>query len=208
VSRVAALAALLWASLGLRLAWDAFFAVEAIDAPSVPFASFPFEIAGAEWAGEDVPLDEEERLTIGVATYLQRRYRNAGREFWLYVGFVGGRTAGAIHDPKICYPASGLRLEREDSLALAVEGLPAPARFQEGQWRDSSGQPVYSLYTLCYRGGFAPEDWRLRAARLVGVPYFATLSLTGDYVGSIEETRAFYRRILERVLPLLGRHLP
>jgi Protein of unknown function (DUF3485) len=208
VNRVVALAAILWAASGLRLVWDAVFAVTAVDAPCLPFSIFPREIAGPEWAAEDVPMDEDERLTTGVASYLQRHYTSGGRQFWFYVGFVSGRTAGAIHDPRYCYPASGLHLEREESIALVVDGLAGPARFQEGQWKDSLGQPVYSLYSLYYRGTFAPEDWRLRAARLLGVPYFASLSVTGDFVGSIEETRTHYQGIMARVIPLLLRHLP
>ena len=208
MSRSTVLAILLHAACGLRLAWERSTAAAMVENPRVPLTSFPRDIAGPEWREEDVPLREAERVIIGVTDYLQRRYTSGDLEIWFYVGFVSGRATGTIHAPEYCLPASGYELQRTDDITLDVPHLPQSARWRENLWKDSRGGPVYSLHTLYYNGGFEPEEWRLRAARALGLSYFVVLNVMGAYTGSLDETRSHYRGFLEKAVPLLLRHLP
>jgi hypothetical protein len=199
---------ILLGACGLRLLWDRRVAASMVESVRLPFTSFPPGIAGPEWKEQDVPLREVERSTIGVTDYLQRRYTRGDQEIWLYAGFIAGRSRGTIHPPEYCLPASGYELQETDSITLDVPGFPQPTRWKENLWRDARGAPVYCLHTLYYNGSFEPEDWRLRTARVLGVPYFVTLNVMGAYTGSLEETRSHYRGLLETAVPLLVRHLP
>jgi hypothetical protein len=208
VNRVTVLALGLWAGFGLKLLWQSTIADSVVDDLRIPFASFPLEIDGLDWEVEEVPLLEEERRAAGLSAYIQRLYTKGDRELWLYVGFVGGGTAGAIHAPEYCLPAGGYELGEEETIHLDLPGIPQPTRWKENLWTDSTGAPVYSLYSFYYNGRFEPSEWRLRASRILGVPYFAVLNVTGDYTGTLAETRGHYAGILRSVVPLLLRHFP
>ena len=44
--------------------------------------------------------------------------------------------------------------------------------------------------------------------RVLGIRYVATITVSGRMLNSLELTRRHYRRILQKVLPVLLRHLP
>jgi hypothetical protein len=202
------LAVILLATCVLRLNWERMVADSLVESLRVPFTSFPLEIAGPEWEGEDVPLSEVERQATGVAAYVQRRYTSGDKEIWFYVGFVAGGSTGAIHTPEYCLPASGYQLQRTGTITLDLAGLPRQSRWRETLWKDPLDVPVYSLHTFYYEGSFEPAEWRLRARRVFGVSCFTVVNVTGEYTGSLEETRRHYHGLLEKAVPLLLGHLP
>ena len=143
-----------------------------------------------------------------MSDYLQRRFTREGAEVWFYVGYVAGYRPGAIHPPQVCFPNTGFDLEAEQVVTLDVPGLDGPVPLHEGVWANPSGERLYSLTTFRYRGKFEQEVWRLKADRLLGIPFFAKIMLFGLVSEGLDDTRESYRAVLARLLPSLLGHFP
>jgi hypothetical protein len=195
-------------ALGLRVAYDRILHRGGAEtALRQPLSTIPRDLLGGAWEVEDVPLAENVVRTAGVASYLNRCHSRSGKKIWLYVGYVDGWYQESIHYPEICFPASGLELARKSLREIPVTPFEEPPRFQESTWKTLTGGPVYTLSTFLYDGKCQPHEWRLRRDGLVipfvtrGVPWFAIVTLSGDFLGDLEETRRHYARMVQDLLP-------
>lgn len=209
MSRFMVLGLVLWGGYGLRLLVDRAMLAGLEPLPlRIPFEELPLDVVGPRWEGRDVPLEDAIRERAGVSAYLLRSYRREDRSLWFYAGYVSGAAPRAIHHPGVCFPASGLALTREQVVRLPVTGIKDPPAFQEYLWTHIDGGSAYTLTTFHYNGIFDPEEWRLRAARLFGLRYFAVITVSAQVRGSVEETRGLCEDVLRRALPQLLRHFP
>ncbi len=203
------LALLLVSAAAARILYDHSLAPEAIAAPPrIPFSEFPLDVAGPGWRGQTLELDEAVIERSGVSDYVSQRYTDGRRTLWVYVGYVGGYSPDSIHYPEICFPGNGLELESKAVRRFPISGIADDAAMNEYLWRRKPGGGTYTLSTFCYNGKFEPHEWRLRADRIVGIPYFAIITISGDLMGDLETTRAVYHSVLERMIPQLMKHLP
>ncbi len=203
-------ALILCGAAALRIAYDSSsLAPNAVAEPlRIPFTSFPLDVLGADWRGEDLPMDEAVEERAGVTDYLNRRYTNGRQDVWMYVGYVSGYAPGSIHYPDICFPSGGLALESKTVSRMPIPGVSDEVPFNEYTWIRRRGGRTYTLSTFFYNEKFETEEWRLRAARIRGIRYFAIVTVSGDLVGGLENTRAVYRKIIERMIPQLLEHFP
>jgi len=207
MSRLAALAFILWAAYGLRALLLKEHLPDTNPVPlRIPLSEFPREALGSDWTGWDVPLDENVEKRARVSAYLQREYKSRGSTLWFYVGYVAKWSPGSIHHPSICFPGSGFELEDTATVVVAVPGMQEEALFTEYLWRTPQGGGTYTLSSFYYNGKFQPEEWRLRMDSLSGIRYFAIVTLSGSLASSMEETRELYQGALQQALPVLLRH--
>lgn len=209
MKRATALALVFAGAATLRLLYDAAIAPDVTAAPlRVPFEEFPLDLAGPDWRGENVPLEDAVIERSGVSDYLNQRYTDGRRYLWVYVGYVSGFSPDSIHYPDVCYPASGLELESKDVRTIPVSGVNAGVAMNEYVWRRRLGGGTYTLSTFCYNGKFEPHEWRLRADRIVGIRYFSIITISGDLLGDMKTTRSVYAGLARRMIPRLLEHLP
>lgn len=209
MNRVLVLTLVFLAAAGLRLTYDSAFAPSAIAEPlRVPFTEFPLDIAGPGWRGEFVSLEEAVVERAGVSDYLNQRYTDGHHDLWVYVGYVAGYSPGSIHYPEICFPSSGRSLESKSVRELPIDGVTGDVPMNEYIWRGDLGGGTYTLSTFCYNGKFEPHAWRLRADRILGIRYFAIITISGNLIGNTESTRAAYGEFARRLIPRLLNHLP
>jgi hypothetical protein len=208
VSRFLVIGIFLWGAFGLRLLLDRAIAGLEPLALRVPFEDFPMDAVGPRWEGHDVPIEEAIRERAQTSASILRSYRWGHRSLWFYVGYVSGPAPGAIHHPGVCFPASGLALAGESEVRFPVPGIADPPAFKEYVWTHLDGGSTYTLTTFHYNGTFEPGEWRLRAARLFGLRFFAVITVTAQAHGGIEEARGLCEDVLRRALPRLLPHFP
>lgn len=209
MKRFAALAAIFWTAFAVRTAYVRFVAPDRTPLPlRKPFSELPMEILGPGWTGRDEPLDADTLRVARVSDYVQRVYSRPGHQVALYVGYVSGRVPDAIHYPGICFPGGGLELEREATVELPRGESIAQPRFREYVWRHPARGGTYTLSSFYYNGKFEPDPGRLMAERVLGVRYFALITLSGSIAGSLDETQEVCREALSRALPRILEHFP
>ena len=208
--RARILALLLWTALGLSYLLGSTQGPRLPPAPiKVPLSRFPFEVPGPPWKGEDRPLPAETVSVAHVSDHLSRRYSDGRRSFWLYVGYVQGWNPAGIHHPLVCFPNIGLELEQSEVVNLDDPAGARKVSFLESQWwKEGQDNRIYTLNTFYYNGKFEPEEWKLRAERLVGLRYFAVITISGKMEPTLEETRNTYFDLARRILPELLKHFP
>ena len=172
-----------------------------------------------------MPLEEAVERLAGTTSYLQRTYQRDGQALWFYVGYVGGWSPEALHHPGVCFPGNGLELEQEkivtisphapgigppSGLAPTLEGKSSKTdfRFKEFLWRNLGGGGTFTLSTFYYHGKFEPEEWRVRADRIIGIRYFAVITISGAFSGSADETRDICYEAVRKAVPRLLEHFP
>jgi len=169
----------------------------------------PMDLLGPEWTGVDTPMPEETLRIASVSDYLQRSYRKEDQWLWFYVGYVPGWNPSGIHYPDVCFPAHGLiRDGEEEDVTVAAPGIPKELRFKESHWRDDRGGRRFTMTTFYYRGRFEPSELKLRRDRFLGIDYFAIITVSGSWKGSLEATRSFYHDLLRRAVPELLQRFP
>ncbi len=204
MNRFKFLVLLFWGAVALRLSYDGWLGPDLAPVPlRVPFSELPMDIVGVCWSGEDVPLDKDSERVAKVTAYVQRRYRRPGQELWLYVGYVSGRVPDAI-----CFPGSGLILTTEEQVTLIHADLGRALRFKESQWRNPLGGGAYSLSTFYYNGRFEPEAHHLLAERILGVRYFAVITISCSFMGSPGDARQYCQDAVQEAMPSVLRHFP
>lgn len=216
--RVSALVIILMVAGGLRLVLDLALPGRDPVPLAAPFEPFGGPGLGEDWERESQVLSDDVVGESRVTDYLYHLYRKPGegRLFWLYVGYVDHWDPEAIHHPKVCFPSAGLDLVEVGEIDLPVT-LPSRAaaggeesreiRFNELVSRDSRGQSLYTLYTFYYRGKFEPSQRRMHADRVLGIPYFAIITISGPLVGgSLEDTRAEFRESVGTLIPQVLTH--
>jgi hypothetical protein len=209
VTRLGALTVLLWGAFAVRVLIDLALVHGLEPLPlAVPFGDFPMDALGAGWEGSDVPLEDAVRDRAGVSAFVLRSYRRGDRPLWFYAGYVTGAAPRSIHHPGVCFPASGLALVRGQAVRIPIPGIEEPAVFKEYVWAHLDGTKVYTLTTFHHDGVFQPEEWRLRAARLFGLRYFAVITISVAMGEGPEEARGVCEEALRRALPQLLRHFP
>jgi uncharacterized protein DUF3485 len=209
VNRFIVLGLILWGAYGIRLVLDHFVLTGLAPVPlEIPFSEYPMEAVGPGWEGRNLPLEDAIRERAGVSDFILRKFRRNDRTLWLYVGYVSGATPQGIHHPGVCFPASGHALSQGRRVTLPVAGFADPPVFKEYVWTHLEGGTAYTLTTFHYNGAFDPEEWRLRAAPLFGLRYFAVITVSVQVHGSVEETRQVCEEVLRRALPPLLRHFP
>ena len=209
MNRVVILATILWTVLGLRLVYDATLAPDTTPASlRLPFSEFGLYDLRSGWQGMDVPLDKATEDRAGTTAYINRYFTDKRHGLWVYVGFVSGWTPESIHYPDICFPATGLELRSKETLKIPVDGFESPLAFHEYQWSRGLNRPTYTLSTFYYNGKFAPAEYDLRMERILGVRHFTILTISGDFVGSLQETREHFSSVVNEVVPALIRHMP
>lgn len=207
MKRSVLLATILWAAFGLRALCVHALLPNTTPVPlRLPFSKLPMDAVGPAWRGEDVPLDEDVEKRAKVSAYLQRNYFKEGQSLWFYVGYVGVWSPESIHHPEVCFPGSGFELVRKEVITLPAPGFAKELRFKEFLWKNPGGGGTYTLSTFYYNGKLEPEDWRLRWDSLLGIRYFAVITLSGNQLGSLEETRNVFQEVARRAIPLLLQH--
>jgi len=209
MSRFPIVAGVLVLSFGLRVVYDAVWAPDTTPLPPrIPLSDLPMDIAGPGWVGENAPLQADVVRIAEVCEYVHRVYRCGDSTMWLYVGYVAGWKPSAIHYPGVCYPSGGLELESERVVTIPCQGTSKELSFRESEWKETLGtrSSVYSLTSFYYSGKFEPNVWRMRADSIEGIRYFATVTLSGGFMDSLEETRKAYAQVLCRVVENLLKH--
>ena len=210
MTQAKAILVILWVSVGLRCAYDVTLAPDTTPAAlRAPLSELPLDIVGDGWQGIDDPLPPAVVQRAGVTEYVNRVYRQGGRSFWIYVGYVSGWSPESIHHPGVCFDGSGYRQEHQEVIELELPAHPDTARLSEYSWSKAARHGrTYTLSTFYYHQKFEPSDWRLRLSRVQGIRYFAAITISGDYVGNLDETRKFYSSVARRLLPALVKHFP
>ena len=209
MNRFGVLSLVLWGAFALRALIDRTLLDELEPLPLVaPLSELPMDAIGPRWDGRDVPLEDAILERTGVSAYILRSYRRDDRPLWFYVAYVSGASPRGIHHPGVCFPASGLTLMKGQVVRIPVPGLPDPPVFKEYVWTHLDGTRAYTLTTFYYNGAFEPEEWRLRAARLFRLRYFAIITVSVAASGSLEEARGVCEEVLRTSLPRLLRHFP
>ncbi len=192
-----------------RVVYDSSFAPDAVAEPlRISLKDMPLDVAGPGWRGERVPLDDAVIERSGVTDYLSHRYSNGSRNIWVYAGYVSGYSPDSIHYPDVCFPASGFELESKSVRRIPLDGVAEAIAMNETIWRRELGGGTYTLSTFCYNGKFEPLEWRLRSDRIVGIRYFTIITISGDLVGGLEQTRSVYADVARRMIDRLMEHLP
>jgi hypothetical protein len=204
MNRIAILAVILWAAVAARVLVDPHTEPEPLRRE---FSALPMEILGERWTGRNVVLDEEVVRKAGVSSYVNRVYTNGSRRVWFYVGYVSGGTPESIHYPEICFPSNGRQLAAKSDVDIAAPGLDRKVHFRELLWQTLTG-PLFTLTSVYCDGKFETNPENLRWGRWRGMRYFAIITLSGDLVGTPEESREAYSEMLRRALPTLLEHLP
>jgi len=213
MGRVLILAALVWLGFAGRLILETRLPAEE-DAPlRTPFAEYPTGLLGEGWSETDVPLTNQIRERAGVTNYLQRVFVNEGRlnhGAVLYVGYVSGWKEHAIHNPGVCFPGQGFVQKEKNVVEIPIDKIKQRVVFDEYEWLNQSAERAgrYTLSTFYFNGKFSPNDLALRAERILGVRYFAIITLSGPTLGSRDNNRKFYYAQLAKLLPKLLEHFP
>lgn len=209
MTRVTLLLLLLLSAFGLRVLYDKNLGPDNRPAAlRIPLGDFPMDAVGPGWKGEDVPLDKETESLARVTSYLQRVYTQEGKQLWFYVGYVAGSAPEAVHHPAVCFPANGLELDHEEIVSIPMPSVNRGCRFKEFLWRSSLGGGTYTLSTFYYQGKFEPDEWKLRSDRILGMRYFAVITISGTTWGSLKEMRDVYFGIVGKAIPRLLGHFP
>ncbi len=209
MKRTTILALLFMSAAAARIVYDVSLAPDAVAEPlRISFTDFPLDVAGPGWRGERVPLDDAVIERSGVTDYLNQRYSNGRRHISVYAGYVSGYSPDSIHYPDVCFPASGFELESKSVRRIPLDGVAEAIAMNETIWRRELGGGTYTLSTFCYNGKFEPQVWRLRADRIVGIRYFTVITIAGDLVGGLEQTRSVYADVARRMIARLMEHLP
>ena len=132
-------------------------------------ATTPVSLLG--WEGQDVALDDDVLVQLGVDDYINRRYMAADAPpVALYVGYYASQRQGdTIHSPQNCLPGAGWRPVSAERTTVDLGGRTIPVnRFiiQKGLDR----QAVFYWYqgrSRVVANEFANKAWlMLDAARL------------------------------------------
>lgn len=208
MSRISLLATLLLFAGAVRLSLDV--GRRAIEPLTLrqPLSGLAFDLLGPGWVGRDLTLDPDVGARAGVTDYLQREYRHQGTSVWIYVGFVPGGRPESVHHPEVCYPGSGFQLEDRADVRLGAADPASPDLFRELIWRSPLGGRTYTLTTFFYDRRFDPSEWRLRRERVLGLPYFAVITASTNFVGDAAPSRDLVKTAVERLLPALLECLP
>lgn len=206
MSRALILVIVLWAAFAVRVTVKAFVVQQQPVPLRQSFDRLPMDLLGPGWTGEDSVLDESVIERAQISQYVQRNYWRAAANLWLYVGYVDRWKPGSIHHPEICFPGSGYELVSQQDVLLSAPGFDQPMSFKEFFWTSPRGGGTYTLFSFYYNGKLEPNDWRLRLDSIAGVRYFAVVTLSGNQLGSVEETRAVYQDALKRIMPQLVKH--
>lgn len=197
------LAVVAWAAFGLRFGLER--RVSADLAPAElrrSLREFPRGFFGPKWQEEDIELLPRVAEIAGVSDYVYRSYQSDHTFFTFYIGFVNDRARHDVHHPGVCYPAQGLALDKERDIVVPVPGTTLEATMTEFEVSKPPVWRGYSATTFYYNGKLQSGVWKLRYVdRLSGVPYYAIFTIFGDFVGSLEETRAFYTGLLAKAIP-------
>ncbi len=209
MNRFAVVAVLLWCAFALKvgLVGSADGRVEALD-PRIPLSEYPETVFGAGWSVKNVELPARVVELAGLSDYVHREYRQGGRAFVLYVAYVRGRANDGIHHPSVCLPSHGLEIQSQETYSIAASSKRA-VDCMELRCESKFGEGLFSLSTFYGNGRFHPDPNALRLAdRLSPMRYYVMVTVTGDYIGSLDRTREFYSERMREALPALMAHLP
>ncbi len=72
-------------------------------------------------AAGDIPLQSSVRDTLQLDDFLFRSFSNGSEDVTLYIGYYfTNRKVGAFHDPLVCFPGQGWKLENRKKGEMAV----------------------------------------------------------------------------------------
>lgn len=210
MSREFILLTVLTASIFARFLQDASQASREPVPLRIPFAKASPNLLGPGWVEENRPLDPRTLEISRVSDYLNRNCTNRedGADLWFYVGYVDHWDRNAIHHPDGCFPRSGLQEQHRDVLEISIPALGRTVEFNEVEWINPLGQSTYTLYSLYYSGKFEPSERRMRADRILGIRYFAVLTISGPGRATRAATREDFSSALRNAIPKLLKHFP
>ena len=210
MNRMGVLALVLLGAFGLDLAGGGLFPVRGAGKPlRIPFDRFPRGLLGPGWGEEDRAMADGTARIANVSDYLQRVYTDGRRTIWLYVGYVPGWNPAGIHYPGVCFPSVGMVLQEEKDVTVPGPGIAMELRFKESRWsREGGGGDLFSLTAFYYRGGFAPSDFSLRRDSILGIDYYAIVTVAGDLIEDPAQTRDLYYGLLRKAVPEILKHFP
>lgn len=157
------------AFLGLNFYIYNFFATKAVIPQRTPFTEFPTELEDG-WTCEPERMDDAVERNLGVTDYLLCTYIQPEHQWFgnVYIGYHasqvreegGGSMENSIHPPAHCLPGSGWDIIRNQTVPLALPGMPGMGGsvkrllIAKGERR----QLVYYWYNS--RGRVISEDWQ------------------------------------------------
>ena len=176
----------------------------------IPFSQLPIDLLGPEWSGRNVDLDQRTLETAGVADFVNRIYSSKRSKIWFYVGYVSGWAPESVHHPKVCFPETGRHLTFESVLDVELPEVENPVTFSEYHWAATpNGEPnTFTLSTFVVNGHFEHTEIGLRARRFAGIEYFSIITISGPFLGTLEETRTIYSDLLQASVPQVLKHFP
>jgi len=208
MTRIYAIATILWIAAGLRIVYDGSHPGAQPTQPVTPLSELPLDIVGQGWEGEKLTLSEAVETRAGVDDYAKHAYWSKTARFGLYVGYVIGFKSNAVHNPDVCNPGSGYELVAKNTVTIPAQGLETDLRFNEYTWRDPiTARLVFTLSTFCYNGIFEPSEIRVRMNGW-RANYFSVITLQGSFSGTEKETREKYYEVLRQSVPAILEHFP
>lgn len=140
-----------------------------------------------DWTGRDAPIDAQELKAAGIDGHLLRRYENSADGSAATILLVAGRPGPiSVHTPEVCYAGAGYRPEAAPTRYRPESGLPHPAEFWMGRFREGRSAAPMRLRILWAWGSrgtwSAPAEARLAFAprRSLYKLYVISESAPGD----------------------------
>lgn len=175
-----------------------------------PLQQLPLRLG--EWEGRTDFFEPGVLSALGVDDYVVRRYRDSsGSVLWLYVGYyVSQRLSDRIHSPRVCLPGAGWAI---------TEIAPQPIRLADREIIvnravvQKGDQRQVVLYWYQMRGQVVARDLEATARLAWGAlsqrrTDEALVRVNAPVVGSLDDTLRREVAFVQRVFPLLDRHLP
>jgi len=86
---------------------------------------FPYTLG--EWKGEDLEYPDWLSDELKAEELIMREYEDKdGNNLMLYAGFFTYRKSTSTHNPDVCYPAQGWKIEKKDIVKLDIDGRSYP----------------------------------------------------------------------------------
>jgi EpsI family protein len=200
-------AVILAVALGLKTAYQAAFRIESEVMPTrIPLAQLAPEMPGTGWKGRAEVLEEATRQRAGVTEYVNSFYERQGNRVWFYVGYYDGSRIESIHQPMVCLPGSGWKLESSRVEVLEIPGV-GETPFNVAVFSHYRARRL-AAYTFFYKGAFAAAQSAVESGRIFGDRHFAIVQLSSDVLSSEEATWTNCKEIIGDRMPKLMEHFP
>ncbi|MEM7233571.1 MAG: exosortase-associated EpsI family protein [Planctomycetota bacterium] len=208
MSRFAGMLLIFAVAAGIRVEFDRRYGLDSAPVPlRIPLSDFDNPRLIDRFRGTDAKLAQGVIRAAGVSDYLNREYSDGKRTVWFYIGYADTWRIRAIHSPEACFPSTGLTQADRNEIVVDL-GDGKESRFDEYVWNRGGIRDIYTLSSFYYLGNFAPSELDLRWGRRLGTRWFAVVTISGHFLGDLEETRKEYTKMLKQLYPTLLRHLP